>query len=225
MSEPKIKGLSIELMLIDDIKPYELNAKNHDKLQVEKIAQSIKQFGWDQPIVVDKHNVIIKGHGRRLASINLGLKQVPVLKRYDLTDDQVRAARLADNRVAISDLDAEILQQELATLTFDLEGIFDAKELDFMLADLGEINDGIFVEDMDVLVREQGEENQQKVAEINSREVKIAKALGFNNVYGNEERIVARFMALAEDRTGLEGSSAFVSYLKAHLDTIQGDAA
>ncbi|MFH3639762.1 ParB/Srx family N-terminal domain-containing protein, partial [Acinetobacter baumannii] len=82
--------------MVDDVKPYELNAKIHSEEQVAKIAESIARFGWDQPIVVDKNGVIIKGHGRRLAAIKLGLIEVPVLVRDDLNEEQVKAARLAD---------------------------------------------------------------------------------------------------------------------------------
>ncbi|HBC3632750.1 ParB/Srx family N-terminal domain-containing protein, partial [Acinetobacter baumannii] len=126
--------LIIQQWNVDEVKPYELNAKIHDKAQVERIAQSIKEFGWDQPIVVDKEGVIIKGHGRREAALLLGLKVVPVLVRSDLDEHQVRAARLADNRVAIGDIDTDLLQKELQTLNFDLEGIFDKKELNFVVA-------------------------------------------------------------------------------------------
>ncbi|HHP0317040.1 phage tail protein (plasmid) [Acinetobacter baumannii] len=84
------------MWIVDDVKPYELNAKIHSEEQVAKIAESIARFGWDQPIVVDKNGVIIKGHGRRLAAIKLGLIEVPVLVRDDLNEEQVKAARLAD---------------------------------------------------------------------------------------------------------------------------------
>lgn len=88
------------------------------------------------PIVVDGNGVIIKGHGRRLAALQIGLKKVPVIVRDDLSEEAVRAARLADNRVAISGLDNEILRKELSSLEFSLDNIFDKKELTFVTADL-----------------------------------------------------------------------------------------
>jgi ParB-like chromosome segregation protein Spo0J len=208
-----MKPIHIELRDIDSIVPYEQNAKIHDKGQVEKIAKSISEFGWDQPIVVDKHGVVIKGHGRRLAAIRLGLTQIPVLVRDDLTDDQVRAARLADNRVALGDVDSELLQQELASLEFDLEGIFDAKELEFMVADLAEMNLDAIVLDLDSAVAEQAEETMKKIDETDSRDVRIDKALGFKTIQGKDERSIARFMAVAEGKTGCEGAEAFVGYI------------
>ena len=138
--------LKIQMWIIDDVKPYELNAKIHSEEQVAKIAESIARFGWDQPIVVDKNGVIIKGHGRRLAAIKLGLIEVPVLVRDDLNEEQVKAARLADNRVAIGDIDADLLKLELQSINIEfLEEIFDSKELEFMQADLSEMNVDVIV--------------------------------------------------------------------------------
>lgn len=209
-----LKKPNIVLMDIGKIKPYELNSKVHDAAQVARIVRSIQEFGWDQPIVVDKDGVIIKGHGRRLAAIDLGYKQVPVLVRDDLTPEQVRASRLADNRVALSDIDSELLQKELSDLNFDLNGIFDKKELDFMLADLGDMKVEAFVEDLDAAVNDQAAETFEKIKATDERDVKIQVALGFKSVRGADERHVARFMAHAEEATGLTGAEAFVAFAK-----------
>lgn len=206
--------INIQMRDIEDITPYELNAKVHDEKQVDRIAKSIAEFGWDQPIVVDKNGVIIKGHGRRLAAIRLGITSVPVWVREDLTEDQARAARLADNRVAVGDLDSDLLQQDLATLDFDLDGIFDKKELDFMLADLGDLNLDALAFDLEAKVQEQAEETMQKIEETDKRAVRIDKVLGFKEIQGKDERAVARFMAYAEAETGKEGAEAFVDYVK-----------
>jgi len=209
-----MKPINIELRAIDGISPYDLNVKVHDQKQIEKIAKSISEFGWDQPIVVDKNGVIIKGHGRRLAAIHLNLTSVPVLVRDDLSDEQVRAARLADNRVAIGDIDVELLQQELATLSVDLEGIFDKKELDFMQADLGDLDLDALAFDLEQRVAEQAEETMQKVAEADERAVRIDKALGFKEIKGKDERVISRFMSYAEAETGSEGAEAFIGYIE-----------
>lgn len=204
----------IVLMDISKVTPYELNSKIHDPAQVAKIVKSIQEFGWDQPIVVDKDGVIIKGHGRRLAAIDLGFKQVPVVVRSDLTPEQVRAARLADNRVAVSGIDSALLQKELADLDYDLGGIFDKKELDFMTADLGEINVDAFVDDLDAAVKEQTAETQEKIKAVDSRNVKVQDALGFKTIRGEDERHIARFVAHAEASTGLQGADAFVAFAR-----------
>jgi hypothetical protein len=206
--------LRIELLDITRIKPYASNVKLHDEAQVARIAQSIARFGWDQPIVVDRNHVIIKGHGRRLAALRLGLDRVPVLVRDDLTDDEARAARLADNRVAIGDVDAEMLQRELAALTIDLDGIFDRKELDFLTADPGEMSLEAFSLDLDDDVAAQSVETAGKIRDADERPVKIGKALGFDTVPGRDERLVARFMAQAEAETGVTGADAFVTFIR-----------
>lgn len=205
---------NIQLWDIARLIPYDKNVKKHDEAQVAKIAESIRRFKWTQPIVVDKDGVIINGHGRRLAAIKLGLAQVPVWVRDDLNEDEVRAARLADNRVALSDIDTDMLQAELASLNIDLSGIYDDKELDFLSADLGEINTTAFVDDLDAEIAEQAAETKREVQAADVREVKIAKALGFTAIQGKDERVVARFMAVAEGETGLTGADAFVGYLK-----------
>lgn len=209
-----MKKPNIQIMSVDDVKPYELNSKVHDDKQVKKIAESIKKFGWDQPIVTDKNGVIIKGHGRRLAAISLGLKTVPVWVRDDLTEDEARASRLADNRVAVGGIDTSLLQQELAALDYDMEGIFDAKELDFLNADLGEIDVSAFVDDMDAELGKQTEETTKKLREMDQRRIKIDKALGFKDIAGADERDVSFFMAAIEVETGKEGAEAFVEFAR-----------
>lgn len=203
---------NIELIELDKLVPYELNSKIHDEAQIKKIAESIKQFGWDQPIVVDKDFVIIKGHGRRLAAISLGAKAVPVLVRSDLTPDQVRAARLADNRVAVSGIDTELLKKELAELDYDLGGFFDSKELSFLEAELSDMNFDAFVPDLDIAVAKQSGESARKIEEADERPVKIDAALGFKTIQGKDEQAVAFFMAIIESETGLTGAEAFVKF-------------
>lgn len=206
--------INIVMRSVDDIHPYDLNVKIHDSKQIEKIAKSIAEFGWDQPIVVDKNGVIIKGHGRRLAAIHLGLKSVPVLIRDELSEEQVRAARLADNRVAIGDIDAELLQQEMATLDYDLEGFYDKKELDFMIADLGEYDIDAIVMDIGEEAKKHSEETSEMIEEADESTVRIDKVLGFKEVTVKDERVLHRFMAVAEAETNAEGAEAFVGYIK-----------
>lgn len=99
--------------------PYEMNAKQHPPKQVEHIANSIKAFGWKQPIVVDADNVVIIGHGRLLAAKHLMLDTVPVVYADDLTEEQANALRLADNKTNESEWDFSKLEEELAQLAID----------------------------------------------------------------------------------------------------------
>lgn len=118
---------------ITSLIPYVSNTKKHPDSQIDKLAGAIAEFGFDQPIVVDGDGVIIKGHGRLLASKKLQLNQVPVLVRTDLTPAQVKAARISDNRIAESEWDEELLKIELIDLQasgFNLELTgFDEKEI------------------------------------------------------------------------------------------------
>lgn len=104
---------------IEFVTPYEKNAKQHPKDQVEKIANSIREFGFNQPIVTDKDGVIIVGHGRYQAALSLGLVEVPVVK-VSLNTDQANAYRLADNKLNESEWDMALVIEELKTLDENL---------------------------------------------------------------------------------------------------------
>lgn len=86
---------------LKDIKPYDKNPRKNDNA-VEYVANSIKEFGFQQPIVIDKDGVIVAGHTRYKASKKLGLEKVPCIVADDLTDEQIKAYRLADNKVGES---------------------------------------------------------------------------------------------------------------------------
>lgn len=109
-------------MKITDIKPYEKNAKKHPKKQVAQIAASIQEFGFNQPIVVDKKGVIIVGHGRFEAAKLLKMKDVPTLE-VKLTAEQAKAYRLADNKLNESDWEMKMVIDELKELSLKLVDI------------------------------------------------------------------------------------------------------
>lgn len=98
------------------IKAYAKNAKKHPEEQVKAIANSIKEFGFRQPLVLDKNMEIIVGHGRLAAAKLLGMTAVPVVMADDLTDEQVKAFRLADNKTNESDWDIDLLAEEISDL-------------------------------------------------------------------------------------------------------------
>lgn len=106
---------------LEEIKPYEKNPRNNDNA-VDAVAASIREFGFKVPIIIDKDNIIVAGHTRYKAAKKLGLKTVPCIKADDLTDEQVKAFRLADNKVAEqSEWDFDLLNLELETITMDME--------------------------------------------------------------------------------------------------------
>ena len=130
--ESRAPALAVEAWPVDRPKPYAKNPRRNDAA-VEKVAASIREFGWAQPIVVDGDGVIIIGHTRLKAAKKLGLKTVPVLVRADLSPEQVAALRLADNKTAeIAEWDEPMLAEELDALVgkIDMEQFGFGEELD-----------------------------------------------------------------------------------------------
>lgn len=108
--------MKVETVSIDKIKPYENNPRNNDDA-VDAVANSIKEFGWQQPIVVDNGGVIIAGHTRYKAAKQLKLKEVPIVVADKLTEEQVNAYRLADNKSGeLANWDTKKLDDELQAL-------------------------------------------------------------------------------------------------------------
>lgn len=211
----KISDKKWVLTDIDLITPYANNVKKHLPEQVAKIALSIEKFGWrGSPIQVDENMVIINGHGRRLAAIKLGIKKVPVVIEDGLTPDEVRAYRLADNRVGISDTDSDLLQLELSDLEFDLDGIFDKKELDFIVADLMTINEDAFSSDLDTVMDESTNITNERIDENSEKRIPIAKALGFKDVSGADTVFLTRFIAQLQAQSSADAEKSFVSFIK-----------
>lgn len=115
---------------INELQEYANNPRDNDGA-VEAVAESIKQFGFKVPIIIDRNNIIIAGHTRKKAADRLGLVSVPCIVADDLTPEQIKAFRLADNKTGeLADWDFERLEKELAELTaFDVDmkdfGFFD----------------------------------------------------------------------------------------------------
>ena len=111
----------IIMLDIEEVIPYENNPRRNEKA-VDKVAESIKAFGFKQPIVLDEENVVICGHTRLLAAKKLGLEKVPCIMADDLTPEQVKAYRLADNKTAeFAEWDWELLEYELLDIpTIDM---------------------------------------------------------------------------------------------------------
>ena len=133
--------MNITNKAIADLIPYAANAKKHDEKQIKNVAESIKQFGFVQPVVVDRAGVIVIGHCRVLAAKKLGMKEVPCVCVDDLTPEQVNALRLVDNKSNESDWDFNLLADELPGL--DLS----AFDFDWGLRD--ELDDSVVEDDYD----------------------------------------------------------------------------
>jgi len=114
---------------IDELIPYENNPRDNDKA-VDAVASSISNFGFKVPIIIDKNNVVVAGHTRLKAAYKLGINEVPCLVADDLTEEQIRAFRLADNKVSeLSSWDFSMLEQELANIEMDMT-MFGFKDLE-----------------------------------------------------------------------------------------------
>lgn len=119
--------MKVENWNIEKVKPYDKNPRNNEDA-VESTANSIREFGWQQPIVVDTDGIIIVGHTRLKAAKKLKLEQVPVTVAENLTDEQVKAYRLADNKTSeLAEWDENMLASELEEL----------KDLDFDMSEFG----------------------------------------------------------------------------------------
>lgn len=140
--------LKVVYRAVSELIPYARNARTHSDEQVARIAASIKEFGWTNPILIDGSKGIIAGHGRVLAARKLGLEKVPTIELSGLTEAQKRAYILADNRLALdAGWDEEMLKLEFAELEkegFELSKTgFSDEEIREMMADLDREVDGV----------------------------------------------------------------------------------
>lgn len=122
-----MKEMSIEYLNLNEIKPYENNPRNNDEA-VKYVANSIKEFGFKVPIIIDQNNVIVAGHTRLKAAEKLNIEKVPCIRASDLSENQIKAFRIADNKVG------EIATWDLDKLNIELENIdLDMSDFNFTL--------------------------------------------------------------------------------------------
>jgi DNA modification methylase len=140
MTDPQVV-----MMPVEKLRPSTRNARTHSKKQIRQIADSIRQFGWTSPIIVDEHGSIIAGHGRFAASVNLGLRRIPTIIVSGLSGAEKRALALADNKIADNaGVDRSLLAAELGELATLLPSInldisitgFEPAEIDMLMGDL-----------------------------------------------------------------------------------------
>lgn len=132
---------------IEEIKEYENNPRNNDNA-VEYVARSIKDFGFKIPIIVDKNNVIVAGHTRYKAAKELNLTEVPCIVADDLTDEQIKAFRLVDNK------SAELAEWNLELLNIELENIHDI-DMNLYNFELSELLDNVLEDDYEIELPEE----------------------------------------------------------------------
>ncbi len=155
----KLSELKIEYKDINELIPYINNPRINDNA-VDKVASSIKEFGFKNPILIDSENVIIAGHTRLKAARKLGLEEVPTIKVEDLTENQIKAFRIADNKTSeFAEWDMELLEIELEELEDMFTGFSEEeKEVIFNASD---IDIDSFFEDAEETNKEKEEEEIQ----------------------------------------------------------------
>ena len=156
--------MNIKEVKIKDLIPYKHNARNN-KNAVDKVAMSIKEFGFKVPLVIDKNNVIVCGHTRYLASKKLKLTSVPCIVAEDLTENQIKAYRLADNKVAeFTTWDLDMLAKELdeIDISIDMSEFGFDLEIEINEPKGKDLSDKV-KEVFEVIVECSGEEEQEEI--------------------------------------------------------------
>lgn len=114
MTEAVNSSIEITMRKIEELTPYENNPRNND-MAVDAVAESIKQFGFKNPVIIDKDGVIVAGHTRYKAAKKLGITDIPCISANDLSDEQIKAFRLADNKTAeLAEWDEDLLGKEMS---------------------------------------------------------------------------------------------------------------
>lgn len=139
--------MDIEQVATSSLIPYANNARTHSEQQVAQIAGSIREFGFNNPVLIDENSTIIAGHGRVLAAVKLGLDQVPCIRLSHLNESQRKAYILADNKIALNaGWNNELLKvefEELQRMGFDIDLIgFDIKEIEEFMPSDNQSSDG-----------------------------------------------------------------------------------
>lgn len=175
----KMQDLKIVYKKVDELIPYENNPRNNDGA-VEAVAKSIKEFGFKVPLVIDKDGEIAAGHTRLKAAKELGLEKVPCIIADDLTPEQVKAFRLADNKVAeFADWDFDLLNLELEELK-DTSLDFSMEEFGFEI-DLHEEN-GIIEDDFNCDLVEETDIKQGDIFQLGRHRLMCGDSTNLDNV-------------------------------------------
>lgn len=217
----------VEIVEIDRLVPYELNAKKHNPEQVDRLAEQIKRYGFDQPVVLwpipgTKQFSIIKGHGRRLAMMKLGMEKIPAVIQKHLSREQADAMRIADNALSSIEYDTKLLAEETKRLmeTFDLDAFdfgFSAKdEKLFLSIDTHEIDLDALTTDVSEAMRVQKEEDAERVSKMDDEDVRLNRIFGVSSVSTRDGRSLTRLLATLEAETGKEGIAALIAHAETY---------
>jgi ParB-like chromosome segregation protein Spo0J len=219
-----LEEFPIEKWDIADVVPYPFNNKKHPPKHIDMLAKSIEAQGHLEAIAIDEDGVIISGHGRHLALQKLGRTQVMVRVLRGLSEAQKTALRIAANKTVGNEYDTDMLAIELEKLndgSFDLSSMgFEQKELDMLLIDVGEIDEDSITIDIGEAVETHEADVEERAAAVDGNEVRLDKAFGFKVLPLRDQKVVTRFMAEIEVKTGLAGSEALIVHMKNALGAI-----
>ena len=208
-----MRKMDVEWLSPEELIPYANNAKVHPQEQIDRLANGIKAFGWTQPIVIDKDKVVVIGHGRLLASKQLHLDKVPCVMRDDLTEDEINACRLEDNKTNESPWNFSKLEEELASLAiagidmsqfgFDAEAELDSGNPYTQKTDIPQYE--IKGEDVEASDLYQNDKTKELLAEIESADIpeevkSFLRVASYRHVIFNYQKI-AEFYAKADKQT------------------------
>lgn len=188
---------------VEDLRPYERNAKKHDKAQIDNVAKSISEFGMVQPIVIDRDNNVIIGHCRLLACKKLGLEVVPTVKLEDLSPAEANKLRLLDNKLNESEWDFELLAEDIPEIDFtgyDIE--WDLPEINDTgyEAEHRSLNDSFIVPPFSVLDTRQGYWQERKKA---WKELGIKSEIGRDAKAYTTEHIAEKYGRKSQNGTSI----------------------
>lgn len=198
----KMQKLEIVYKNIDELLPYINNARTHDEMQINQIASSIKEFGFNSPIAIDNDNVILCGHGRLLGAKKLGLKEVPTVCLSHLTPQEKKAYILADNKIALnSGWNFDLLKlefEDLKSVDFDLELTgFNTEEIENILNSEDEDSEDEETSDLDLDFLDGFPEKYNIVIECENQEEAEAFAKRFKpDLNLNSQKIKIKFKDL-----------------------------
>jgi len=218
MSSKEVKMLGpteYEMVKLDKLVPYKKNSKIHTEENIKGLMASITQYGLSHPIEVDRHMVIIGGHGRRLACQRLDMKYVKVQIRDDLTAKQVKELRISENKTASVEYDSAIMLEELSLIGdgFDIQALgFSDEEYEKLTADYTEVDLSALTNDLDGEIDKQAKQGEKDIAAAGEKEMPVISALGFKSVPVSASRSIAMFIGALQDDYGLTPEESFVKF-------------
>lgn len=210
-----------EVVYLDPHKlvPYTKNVKRHPQSHIDTLKALMIKYGFSKgnAIQVDKNLVIIAGHGRREAACQLDLKEVPVVIRHDLNDDEVKRWRIEENKSVGLDYDVVMMKEELADLLNVVDDPllgFDSKEWDVLTEDLtDDFNTDQVLDDLDEEMEQSQRQHDEAVQKAKTTDIPVTDLLGFKKVPASKQREFAAFMAEIEFRTKKAGLDAFMEFI------------